>query len=101
MRSDSTERPPGTPRRCAGVIRSAPLKWMGTAMNTSLFTADRGTHVKIVVIALVAAFVVATVAVNARISDPTATLVRRGGATLVVKAGEPVRYSIRDGAAIR
>ncbi len=70
-------------------------------MNTSLFTADRGTHVKIVVIAMVAALGVATIAVNARISDPGASLVVRGRATLVVKAGEPIRYSIRDEAAIR
>lgn len=70
-------------------------------MNTSFFTADRHTHIKIVVIALIAAIVVATVAVNGRVPDPGNTLARRGGATLVVKAGEPVRYSIRDEAAIR
>jgi hypothetical protein len=37
-------------------------------MNTSLATADRATHVKIVIVALVASVLVASVAIGARVS---------------------------------
>ena len=70
-------------------------------MNTSLFTADRDTHVKIVIVALVAAIAVTTVAINARLPNPVAVTVHGRTDSLVVRAGEPARYSVRDAAAIR
>jgi hypothetical protein len=70
-------------------------------MNASLFTADRATHVKIVIVALLAAIAVVAVSVNARISDPGLIAARARTDGLVVRAGEPARYSVRDEAAIR
>jgi hypothetical protein len=70
-------------------------------MNTSLFTADRDTHIKIVVVALVAAIAVATVAINARLPDSGSVTAHGRSDSLVVRAGEPARYSVRDEAAIR
>lgn len=70
-------------------------------MNTSLFTADRDTHIKIVIVALVAAIAVSTVAINARLAHPGAATAHGRADSLVVRAGEPARYSVRDEAAIR
>ena len=70
-------------------------------MNASLFTADRATHVKIVIVALLAAIAVATVSINARISDPGSLTARARSDGLVVRAGEPAKYSVRDEAAVR
>jgi ABC-type proline/glycine betaine transport system permease subunit len=57
--------------------------------NTSMFTADRMTHLKIVVVSLVCATVVAAVGVTARMADA-------GNARLestVIKAGTPMTAS--------
>ncbi len=70
-------------------------------MSTSFLTADRNTHVKIVVVALVAAGVVAAVAFKARAPEPGPMAAHSRSDGLVVKAGQPARYSIRDEAAIR
>lgn len=70
-------------------------------MNTSLFTADRDTHIKIVIVAIIAAIAVTTISINARIPDPGSVSARARSDSFVVKAGEPARYSIRDDAAIR
>jgi hypothetical protein len=65
-------------------------------MNSSFFTCDRSTHLKIVAVSLVAAIVVALAGLNARMSDggTVATGARTNGA--VVKAGKPSIYSTRD-----
>lgn len=70
-------------------------------MNTSIFTADRDTHIRIVIVALVAAIAVTTVAINARLSGPGAVTARDRTDSLLVRAGEPARYSVRDKATIR
>ena len=57
--------------------------------NSSLFTADRMTHLKIVVVALFCATLVAGVGVSARVSDSANS---RMEAT-VVKAGKPITAS--------
>jgi hypothetical protein len=57
--------------------------------NTSMFTADRKTHLKIVVVSLVCATAVAAVGVTSRIAD---TGYGRLEAT-VIKAGTPVTAS--------
>ena len=61
--------------------------------NTSLFTADRDTHVKIVAVALVAAIVVGVVGINARFSGAGSLAVRGRGDIVVVKAAQPTRFS--------
>ncbi|MDR3420797.1 MAG: hypothetical protein P4L80_06080 [Xanthobacteraceae bacterium] len=56
-------------------------------MNHSMYSADRRTHLKIVVIGLLCAIVVAAVGIFARVSD-----VDLGTAPLV-KAGQPTAVS--------
>jgi hypothetical protein len=51
-------------------------------MSHSLMNADRGTHCKIVAVALVAAIAVVLVGINARVS-------RTDVSSVVVKAGKP------------
>jgi hypothetical protein len=62
----------------------------GPMNNTSMFTADRSTHLKIVVVSLLCATLVAGIGVAARVSDTTAS--GRLEAT-VIKAGAPVTAS--------
>jgi hypothetical protein len=55
-------------------------------MNHSMYSADRGTHLKIVVVGLVCATLVAAVGVFAHVSDidlGTAPLVKAGQSTTV------------------
>jgi hypothetical protein len=75
------------------------VKVEDTPMNHSLLSADRGTHVKIVVVALVGALAVVIAGISAHVSDAgnmTAAVKANGP---VVKAGAPAVYSNRDGAA--
>ncbi|HEY0441607.1 MAG TPA: hypothetical protein VGD36_16180 [Xanthobacteraceae bacterium] len=73
-------------------------------MNHSIITADRNTHLKIVVVALVAAIAVVTVGIAARL---TTSGVELAGVTTsptkvgVVKANKPVVWTSRDEIAIR
>jgi len=60
---------------------------MKVNMNHSMYSADRRTHLKIVVIGLLCAIVVAAVGIFARVSD-----VDLGTAPLV-KAGQPTAVS--------
>jgi hypothetical protein len=65
-------------------------------MNHSLLSADRGTHVKIVVVALIGALVVVVAGISAHVSNAgnmTAAIKASGP---VVKAGTPAVYSNRD-----
>jgi L-asparaginase/Glu-tRNA(Gln) amidotransferase subunit D len=54
-------------------------------MNHSIYSADRSTHLKIVVVALVAGIVVAGVGISARSNSEDFTQTAR-----VLKAGKPV-----------
>jgi hypothetical protein len=64
-------------------------------MNHSIHSADRSTHLKIVVVALVAGIAVAGLAISARTSaDYTQT-------AHVIKAGKPVAVSSSDTTAVR
>jgi hypothetical protein len=56
-------------------------------MNHSMYSADRGTHLKIVVVGLLCALLVAVVGISAHIGD-----VDLGTAPLV-KAGQPTTMS--------
>ena len=58
--------------------------------NTSMFTADRATHLKIVVVSLLCATLVAGVGVAARISDTAGSGILEA---TVIKAGAPVTAS--------
>ena len=57
--------------------------------NSSLLTADRMTHLKIVVLSLVCATLVASIGVAARVNDG-ATLANGRLEATVIKAGKPV-----------
>ena len=64
-------------------------------MNHSIHSADRATHVKIVVMALVAGIAVAGVAISAR------TNVDYSQAARVIKAGKPVVLTSSDTTVVR
>ncbi len=69
-------------------------------MNTTMFTADRVTHLKIVVVALIAATVVAGIGVTARVTDfNSATELHASGPAL--KAGKTMSTAVRDGVTVR
>jgi hypothetical protein len=65
-------------------------------MNHSIATADRNTHLKVIVVALIAAISVATIGIAARISNSGVELagVQAPERTAqVVKAGKPVVWT--------
>lgn len=64
-------------------------------MNWSLYNADRGTHVKIVVVGLTAALLVAVIGISAHELN-LGTDVLTAKAPTVIKAGGPVTISKRD-----
>ena len=69
-------------------------------MNWSLCTADRGTHVKIVVVGLVAALLIAVIGISAReLNLGTDIMAARNPA--IMKAGGPVVFTDRDAATVR
>jgi len=71
-------------------------------MNHSLHSADRATHLKIVVVALIGATMVAGIGVAARMSGPTTgDGVQRIEASAPVKAGGPITVSSSGARAIR
>src|SRR5262245_4461504 len=63
------------------------------SMNHSLQSADRNTHLKIVVVALIAAFVVILLGLNARVGDTASMTVRNQTDGPVLKAGQPATYT--------
>ena len=65
-------------------------------MNHSIYSADRSTHLKIVVVALVAGIVVAGVGISARTSSDDYTQTAR-----VIKAGKAVTVTSTDASVVR
>jgi hypothetical protein len=65
-------------------------------MNHSIYSADRTTHLKIVVVALVAGIVVAGFGILARNSDDSFTQTAR-----VIKAGKAVTITSSDTSMVR
>jgi hypothetical protein len=65
----------------------------GVMNNSSLLAADRATHVKIVVLSLIFATLVAGVGIAARVSDGKFGLGRYEAAVPVIKAAKPVTAS--------
>jgi hypothetical protein len=68
-------------------------------MNHSLHSADRGTHLKVVAVALVAAIAVVAVGISARVSDSTSTTARIQ--VPVLKAGQPATFTSSETSAVR
>jgi len=66
--------------------------------NSSMLTADRTTHLKIVVVGLVCATLVAGIGVAARVTDLNTS--SRIEAT-VIKAGAPVQAANQEGRTVR
>jgi hypothetical protein len=67
-------------------------------MNHSIYSADRSTHLKIVVVALVAAVVVTGLSISARLSnsDDGYTQTAR-----VIKAGKPIAVTSSNTSMVR
>jgi hypothetical protein len=70
------------------------------AMNWSMYTADRTTHLKIVVVGLCAALLVSIVAISARELN-LGTDIMTAQEPTVIKAGGPVVFTDRSGSVIR
>jgi hypothetical protein len=66
--------------------------------NFSIFTADRGTHVKIVVVSLIASIIVITVGITARTGADTASM---QASSTIVKATKPVMATTTGAGTIR
>lgn len=69
-------------------------------MNWSIYTADRTTHLKIVVVGLTAALLIAVIGISARELNLGTDIMTAQGPT-VIKAGGPVVFTDRDGTMIR
>ena len=69
-------------------------------MNWSMYTADRTTHLKIVVVGLAAALLIAVIGISARELNLGTDIMTAQGPT-VIKVGGPVAFTTRDGATIR
>jgi hypothetical protein len=65
-------------------------------MNHSIYSADRSTHLKIVVVALVAGIVVAGFGISARTSSDEYTQTAR-----VIKAGKPMAITSTNTMVVR
>jgi len=65
-------------------------------MNHSIYSADRATHLKVVVVALVAGIAVAGLGISARTSDNGYTQTAR-----VMKAGKPIVVTSANSALVR
>ena len=71
--------------------------WEDAMNNSSMFTADRATHLKIVVVSLLCATIVAGIGIAARVTDASPD---RMEAT-VIKAGKPITASTNASTSIR
>ena len=69
-------------------------------MNWSMHTADRSTHLKIVAVGFVAAFLIAVIGISARELNLGTDIMTAQNPT-VIKAGGPVVLTDRSGPVIR
>jgi len=69
-------------------------------MNWSMYTADRTTHLKIVVVGLCAALLISVIGISARKLN-LGTDVMTAQSSTVIKAGAPVIYTDRSLQVIR
>jgi hypothetical protein len=70
-------------------------------MNSSLFTCDRATHLKIVAVAVVAVIALAVGGIHAHTGDGGNLTAGAKTSGTVVKAGKPAVYSTRNESAVR
>jgi hypothetical protein len=68
-------------------------------MNHSFYSADRATHLKIVVVALVAATAVAGITITARVN--AGDTYAQSNQIQVIKAGKPVMVTTTDKSVVR
>jgi hypothetical protein len=69
-------------------------------MNWSIYTADRATHLKIVVVGLLAALLIAFIGIAASELN-RGTDIMTAQAPTVIKAGAPVMFTDRSGPVVR
>jgi hypothetical protein len=69
-------------------------------MNWSMYTADRTTHLKIVVVGLCTALLIAVIGISARTLNLSTDIMATQSPTLI-KAGSPVIFTDRAGPTIR
>jgi hypothetical protein len=70
------------------------------AMNWSMYTADRNTHLKIVVVGLLAALLISFIGIAASALNSD-TNIMTAQAPTVIKAGAPVVFTVRSGSVVR
>ena len=73
---------------------------MEAVMNWSMYTADRTTHLKIVVVGLIAAILVSVIGISAREFN-LGTDILTAQAPTVIKAGGPVVFTDQGRTTIR
>jgi hypothetical protein len=83
-------------RLADGRHKSASGQAAEASMNHSIYSADRSTHLKIVVVALVAGIAVAGFSISARTTDEGFTQTAR-----VIKAGKPVAITSSNSSVVR
>jgi hypothetical protein len=69
-------------------------------MNWSIYTADRTTHLKIVVVGLTAALMIAVIGISARELNLGTDILTAQNPS-IIKAGGPVVFTTRGGTTIR
>jgi len=69
-------------------------------MNWSMYTADRTTHLKIVVVGLLAALLISFIGIAASALNSD-TDIMTAQAPTVIKAGAPVVFTVRSGSVVR
>ena len=69
-------------------------------MNWSMYTADRTTHLKIIMVGLVAALLIAVVGISGRELN-LGTDIMTARAPTVIKAGAPMVFTDRSGPVVR
>jgi hypothetical protein len=69
-------------------------------MNWSMYTADRTTHLKIVVVGLLAALLISFIGIAASELNLGTDIMTAQGPT-VIKAGAPVVFTVRSGLVVR
>jgi hypothetical protein len=76
------------------------METLEDAMNWSIYTADRTTHLKIVVVGLTAALLIAVIGISARELNLGTDIMTAQGPT-VIKAQTATQFTARDGLVIR
>ena len=69
-------------------------------MNSSMYTADQSTHLKIVLVGLIAASLIAVIEISGRQLN-LGTDIMTARVPTVIKAGAPVVFTDRSGAVVR